>query len=80
MMYLGDKAVGIACNRDFNPYKYVYSCYRMFYHTELPEKVIIDFENSYPPGGFQEAFRGCTGVKDIVIKNLIMPDEGLITW
>lgn len=83
MMYLGNQAVGLTLGKAIqwkNPFSIMYSCNYTFYQTELPETVIIDFEGNCPPYGFEYMFRYSTGWKHIIIKNLIMPDNGVSTY
>lgn len=79
MMYLGDKAVGIVTGQyiDFNPYSHCNQLYRTFMEVELPESIVIDFEGTYPKNGIPMIFQRSTGVKNITIKNLIMPNDGI---
>lgn len=81
MMYLGDQAIGIATAKyvDFNPYKYSSSLYKQFKSAELPEEMVIDFEDKCPTesDAFWESFRLCSGLKTLTIKNLIVPNDGI---
>ena len=55
---------------EFNPFKYMNSFSDGFRERELPETLIIDFEGNNTIKSLGYAFRGCTGLKHLIIKNL----------
>lgn len=55
---------------EFNPFKYMNSFSEGFRDRELPETLIIDFEGNNTIKSMGYAFRGCTGLKHLIIKNL----------
>lgn len=55
---------------EFNPFKYMSSFGEGFRDRELPETLIIDFEGNNTIYSLSSAFRGCTGLKHLIIKNL----------